>query len=130
MSDKPVTEVAGASQDFTDPEPPAYTHHDRDWWHRDHPTFTAISAFFCGLAYVALVPATFGAIVTWIFGERAATEAFLFVLLLLALPLILLAIPRTLRFGKYMLLGMLVTAVVVVGVGWVTFLLLMQSGAA
>ena len=30
-----------------------------DWWHRDHPTFTALTGFFTGLAFVALVPALF-----------------------------------------------------------------------
>ena len=113
-----------------DVEPATYAHHGRDWWHRDHPTFTALSAFFCGLAYVALVPAAFAAALTWLFGERAGHEAFLFVLLLLALPLFLVAMPRTQRFGKYMLVGMLVTALVVVGVGWMTWLLLMQGGYA
>lgn len=104
-----------------------YTHHGRDWWHRDHPTFTAISGFFFGLTYVALVPAAFAGILTWAFGERAAHEAFLFVLMILALPLVLLAMPRTARFGKYFLLGMLVTALVVIGVGWVTWLLVSRG---
>lgn len=111
------------------PAAAVHPHHGRDWWHRDHPTFTALSGFFAGLAYLALVPAAFGAAVTWIFGERAAHEAFLFVLLLLVLPLFLLALPRTQRFGKYMLLGMVVTALVVIGVGWMTWLLLTQNGA-
>lgn len=122
MSEESVAEVRG------DRPAPSSAHHDRDWWHRDHPTFTALSGFFCGLAYVALVPAVFAGILTWAFGERAAHEAFLFVLLLLALPLVLLALPSTLRFGKYMLLGMLATALVVVGVGWVTWLMVMQGG--
>ena len=29
-----------------------------DWWHRDHPTFAALSGFFTGLLFVLLVPAT------------------------------------------------------------------------
>jgi len=111
-------------------EPMPHDHHGRDWWHRDHPTFTAISGFFCGLAFVAVVPAVFAGLVTWVFGERAAHEAFPFVVLLLALPLFLVALPRSSRFGKYMLLGMLVTALVVVGVAWVTWLLMVRSAAA
>ena len=35
---------------------------------------------------------------------------------MLAVPIVLIAIPRTRRFGRYMLLGMLATAVVVIGV--------------
>lgn len=123
MSEDSVAEVHGES-----PAPP-HAHHDRDWWDRDHPTFLALTGFFAGLAYVALVPAAFAGILTWAFGERTAHEAFLFVLLLLVLPLVLLMLPRTLRFGKYMLLGMLATALVVVGVGWMTWLLMMHGGA-
>ena len=26
------------------------------WWHRDHPTFSALSGFFVGLLFVLLVP--------------------------------------------------------------------------
>lgn len=122
MSEQPVI------REREEASPPPYRHHGRDWWHRDHPTFTAISAFFTGLAYVALVPAAFAALITWVFGERTAHEAFLFVLVLLVLPLFLLVSPRTQRFGKYMLLGMLVTAIVVVGVGWVTWLLVLENG--
>lgn len=109
---------------------PSYTHHGRDWWHRDHPTFVAITGFFAGLAYVALVPALVGGLLTWMVGERAAQEAYLYVLTLLLLPLLLLAPPGTRRFGLYMLVGMVVTALVVVGVGWVTWLMLMERGAA
>ena len=29
------------------------------WWHRDHPTFAALTGFFTGLLFVALVPALF-----------------------------------------------------------------------
>jgi hypothetical protein len=46
-----------------------------------------------------------------------------------AVPLALIAIPRTRRFGRYMLLGMLATAAVVVGVAaLVVWILIMTDG--
>lgn len=103
-------------------------HRVREWWHRDHPTFTAISGFFSGLAYVAVVPALFAVVLEAVFGERAAREAFPFVVLLLLLPVLLLLPDRTRRFGKYMLVGMLVTALVVIGVGWAVAWLMVRQG--
>jgi hypothetical protein len=99
-----------------------------DWWHRDHPTFTALSGFFTGLVYVALVPPLFAALLGALFDERTAHEAFPFVLLALVVPVGLIAWPRTQRFGKYMLFGVLVTAIVVVGVAWaVSWFMLRES---
>lgn len=108
---------------------PHHEHRVREWWHRDHPTFTALSGFFSGLAYVAVVPALFAGILDAIFGERAAREAFPFVVLLLALPLVLLAFNQTRRFGKYMLVGMAVTALVVFGVAWAVAWLMVKGGS-
>ena len=101
----------------------------REWWHRDHPTFTAISGFFSGLAYVAVVPALFAAVLEGVFGERALREAFPFVVLLLLLPCLLLLSSRSRRFGKYMLIGMTVTALVVIGVAWSVAWLMVRQGS-
>ena len=106
-----------------------HEHRVREWWHRDHPTFTALSGFFAGLAFMALVPALFAAILDVSFGERAAREAFPFVLLPLALPLVLLAFDGPRRFAKYMLVGMVVTALVVFGVAWLVTWLMVKQGA-
>lgn len=86
------------------------------WWHRDHPTFTALTGFFTGLVFVIVVPGLFAAILGWVFDYQTAEDAFPFVLLTLVVPLVLLLVPRTRRFGKYMLFGMLLTAIVVGGV--------------
>ncbi|MCW2773510.1 MAG: hypothetical protein JWN91_1836 [Nocardioides sp.] len=51
----------------TDQEVPPTTDKAPDWWHRDHPTFTAITGFFTGLAFVIVVPGLFAAILNWIF---------------------------------------------------------------
>jgi len=86
------------------------------WWHRDHPTFTALTGFYTGLVFVILVPGVFGGILATAFDQERAEELFPLVLVTLALPLGLL-IPRgTRRFAAYMWIGMVSTLVVVVGV--------------
>ncbi|NYD42404.1 hypothetical protein [Nocardioides panaciterrulae] len=87
-----------------------------DWWHRDHPTFTAITGFFTGLAYVIVVPSLFAAILYWAFDEQTAADAYPFVLISLAVPIGLAVAPPTRRFGGYMLVGVVTTALVVLGV--------------
>ena len=87
-----------------------------DWWHRDHPTFTALTGFFTGLAYVIVVPGLYVAILTWLFDDKKAQDLFPFVVISLAVPIGLLVAPRTRRFGKYMLVGVVATALVVLGV--------------
>ena len=88
-----------------------------DWWHRDHPTFAALSGFFTGLLFVALVPAAYAGIMTLLFDADRAEDLFPFVLVTLVVPLALVANEKTRRFGKYFWLGMVLTAVVVIGVG-------------
>jgi hypothetical protein len=87
-----------------------------DWWHRDHPTFAALTGFFTGLAFVILVPGLFAALLGLVFEDQAAEDLFPFVLVTLAIPVGLVIAPRTRRFGKYMLIGMVTTALVVGGV--------------
>lgn len=96
-----------------------------DWWHRDHPTFTALAGFFCGLVFATVVPGVFVATVRALASERTAEETFPFVLLLLAIPLGLMAFPRTRRFGQYLLFGIVVALLVLFGVGTVVFWLMM-----
>jgi 4-amino-4-deoxy-L-arabinose transferase-like glycosyltransferase len=86
------------------------------WWHRDHPTFYALSGFFTGLATVIVIPGAFAAILNAMFTYERAEDIFPFVLLIFIVPIGLIVAPGTRRFGRYMLLGMLLTAVVVVGV--------------
>jgi hypothetical protein len=87
-----------------------------DWWHRDHPTFTALSGFFTGLAFVVLVPGLFIALLHVLVDDDTAEQLFPFVLVTLAVPIGLVIAPRTRRFGLYMLIGLTVTALVVGGV--------------
>jgi 4-amino-4-deoxy-L-arabinose transferase-like glycosyltransferase len=99
------------------------------WWHRDHPTFSALSGFFTGLLVVIVVPGAFAALLRAFFDYDTAEELFPFVLVTFALPIGLIVAPRTRRFGRYMLLGMLATAAVVVGVAaLVVWILIMRDG--
>lgn len=102
----------------TDEQDPKDEEQERqpDWWHRDHPTFTALTGFFTGLAFVIVVPGAFAAILSALFDYDTAEGLFPFVLLTLGVPIGLVAAPRTRRFGRYMLIGMSTTLLVVLGV--------------
>ena len=88
-----------------------------DWWHRDHPTFAALTGFFTGLLFVCLVPAAFAGVISAVLGSDRVEDLFPFVLVMLSVPLLLVLAPRTRRFGTYMWIGIVTTAVVVIGVG-------------
>ena len=98
-----------------------------DWWHRDHPTFTALTGFFTGLAFVIVVPGLFAAILNLVVSYQTAEDLFPFVLVTLAVPIALLLPHRTRRFGIYMLIGMLVTLLVVAGVTALVLWYMLQS---
>jgi 4-amino-4-deoxy-L-arabinose transferase-like glycosyltransferase len=87
-----------------------------DWWHRDHPTFTALAGFFSGMLFVTVIPGVFVAALRLLFEYETAEDLFPLVLLTLVVPIVLLAVPRTRRFGTYLVLGMVLTALVVLGV--------------
>jgi hypothetical protein len=87
------------------------------WWHRDHPTFAALSGFFTGLLFVALIPAVYVGILSLMFDNDRVEELFPFVLVTLVVPLALVVNKKTRRFGTYFWIGILLTAVVVLGVG-------------
>jgi hypothetical protein len=100
---------------------------DLDWWHRDHPTFSALAGYFTGLLFVLLVPAAFVAVVGLLAGRERVEALFPFVPLTLIVPLGLLGSSRTRRFGRYMWLGIATTAFVVVGVGALVLWILVSS---
>lgn len=99
-----------------EPTPEPTEERQPDWWHRDHPTFTALTGFFAGLGFVIIVPGLFAAILGWIFDYSTAEDLFPFVVVTLIVPIGLVIVPRTRRFGLYMLIGMVTTALVVLGV--------------
>jgi asparagine N-glycosylation enzyme membrane subunit Stt3 len=87
-----------------------------DWWHRDHPTFTALTGFFTGLLFVTVVPGGFIGVLRLLFTFETAERLFPIVAVMLVVPAVLVANARTRRFGIYMVVGMAVTALVVLGV--------------
>jgi len=92
-------------------------HRQPSWWHRDHPTFTALAGFFTGLLFVALIPAAYVGVLSLLFDNDKVEDLFPFVLVTLVVPLVLVANRRTRRFGIYFWIGIVLTAIVVVGVG-------------
>lgn len=108
MTTEQETDPAGASQPSTERQP--------DWWHRDHPTFASLTGFFAGLAFVVLVPGLFIALLHVLVDDDTAEQLFPFVLVTLVVPIGLVIAPRTRRFGLYMVIGLVATAIVVAGV--------------
>ncbi len=116
-TDEPAVREADAEDGTTEVEPESSGERQPSWWHRDHPTFAALSGFFTGLLFVALVPAAFYGVLNLVVDNDRAEELFPFVLVTLVVPIGLVANRRTRRFGTYFWIGMILTAIVVVGVG-------------
>ena len=87
-----------------------------EWWHHSHPTFSALSGFFSGMLFVTALPGAFAGILFLLFSDDRAEKLFPLVLIALVLPITLLAKRKTRRFGQYMFIGMIITALVVLGV--------------
>jgi hypothetical protein len=69
------------------------------------------------MLYIIIVPGLYGAVLKSLVGYQRAESLFPFVLLTLVVPIGLVVPHRTRKFGKYMLLGVVSTVVVVAGVG-------------
>jgi hypothetical protein len=100
--------TAGAVEDSSTTTP--------DWWHRDHPTFSALTGFFAGMLFVTVVPGGFAGLLRLLFHYDTAERLFPLVAVALVVPTALVANRRTRRFGVHFVLGMVVTALVVLGV--------------
>ena len=98
------------------------------WWHRDHPVFASLAGFFTGLVLVIVVPGAYAGILASMMDTESAEDLFPFVLVSLAVPIALLVHPTTRRFGRYMLLGIVSTALVVGGVAALVLWLLVSRG--
>ena len=107
---EPTTPDAEATPEPEDEQP------QPSWWHRDHPTFAALTGFFTGLVFVLLIPAVYVGVLSLFLDNDQVESLFPFVLVTLAVPLALVVNQRTRRFGTYFWIGILLTAVVVVGV--------------
>ena len=108
-----------AAHDATAPDEDAAGPIERmrpDWFHREHPVFFPLAGFFTGMLYIILVPGLYAAVLKAVDGYQKAESLFPFVVLTLVVPLGLLVPQHTRRFARYMLLGVVATALVVVGV--------------
>ena len=86
------------------------------WWHHSHPTFAGITGFFAGMLYVTALPGAFAGLLRLLLPYETAEKLFPFVLIALALPIAMLVKRKTRRFAQFMFVGMVVTALVVLGV--------------
>ncbi|MFD4323776.1 hypothetical protein ACFWQC_04025 [Nocardioides sp. NPDC058538] len=98
------------------------------WLHDSHPTVAALVGFYIGLGYAILVPGTWGALLTWVVGQERAEELFPWVALTLLVPLTLLIPRKTRRLAEFVWLGIILTVLVVVGVGSLVFWILLKTG--
>ncbi|GAA0986723.1 hypothetical protein ENKNEFLB_01417 [Nocardioides aquaticus] len=119
-AEAPSTPTPVGQGDDASPEP--------RWWHRDHPTFTALAGFFTGLVTIIVVPGLYAGLLSTLTDTDTAETLFPFVLLVLVVPIGLSIAPRTRRFGLYLLLGMVSTAVVMAVVAALVLLVLVRTG--
>jgi hypothetical protein len=101
----------------------------RNWWHRSHPTFAALTGFFSGMLLVTALPGGFAAILRTVLPDETAEKLFPLVLIGLVLPIVLLAKRKTRRFGIFMVIGMVLTAAVVLGVASLVLYFMVWSDA-
>lgn len=100
-----------------------------NWWHRDHPVFTPLTGFFSGLLFVLIVPGLYAGILGMFLQPHQVRSVFPWLLVGLVVPAYLLARPHSRRFGAYFLLGMVGTAIVVLGVGALAIWVMMKADA-
>ncbi|QBX54155.1 hypothetical protein EXE58_00810 [Nocardioides seonyuensis] len=100
-----------------------------EWWHHSHPTFAALTGFFSGMLFVTAVPGGFAALLRLLFSYDRAEKLFPWVAVFLVVPIVLLARRKTRRFGQYMALGMLLTALVVGGVASLVLYFMVRADA-
>ena len=95
------------------------------WWHRADPAFVPLVGFFSGIVFLLALPG----LVTSVLGAVLATDTVAslvpLVLVMVAVPAVLAAVPRTRRFGIHMALGMALSLVTIAVVGalvvWVLY---------
>ena len=87
-----------------------------EWWHHSHPTFAALAGFFAGMLFVTALPGAVAGILRLLLPYETAESLFPLIALTLVFPIFLLAKRKTRRFGQYMFIGMVITALVVLGV--------------
>ena len=94
---------------------------------RGNPTFVALTGFYGGMLLMIAIPSAFATVITQVASADDLKKYAPFALLPFVVPLLLIAPQRTRRFGRYMLLGMVSTALVVGVVGGGVLLVLIRS---
>lgn len=82
-----------------------------------HPVRLALIGFYVGMALMIAVPSAFVSVVGQVTSPSSLGSTAPLVLIVFVVPIVLTIVPRTRRFGRYMLLGMVSTALVVGTVG-------------
>ena len=90
------------------------------------PVFSAIAGFFAGMLFVTALPGGFAALLRAVLPYETAERLFPLVTIALVIPIALLAGGRTRRFGLYMVMGMVTTAMVVLGVAYLALYLIFK----
>ncbi|WP_101524063.1 hypothetical protein [Nocardioides houyundeii] len=100
-----------------------------DWWHRSHPTFAALTGFFAGMLFVTAVPGGFVSVLRLMLPYEDAERLFPLVAIGLVVPIAMLARRKTRRFGIFMAIGMVLTALVVLGVASLVLYFMVRQDA-
>jgi hypothetical protein len=97
---------------------------DEDGTGEAHPVAVPLGGFFSGMAYILVLPVLY----VWLSNPDSIADAvgvdLVWLVAAILVPLFLTAIPQTRKFGRYMLLGVGLSAVVVVGVAAVVLAVL------
>jgi hypothetical protein len=121
----PAEDAPADDAPVSDPAPAR----EPSWWHRDHPTFTSLAGFFTGLLFIILVPGVYAGLLSVLVDSDTAEDLFPLVLVTLVVPIALTVSRRTRRFGRYMFLGIVTTAVVVLVTAALVLWILYQTDA-
>lgn len=100
------------------------------FWHRDHPVFAPLTGFFTGFLLVILALVALGSLLQEVFEYDVTAHPWILLVAVAAVLLVnvvLLVLPRSRRFARYMLFGVLATPLVILGVAALTTFLLIRS---
>ncbi|WP_134767405.1 hypothetical protein [Nocardioides sp. 1609] len=100
------------------------------FWHREHPVFTPLAGFFAGVAAILVALLALGWLLDMVIGYDVSDHPWILLVavgLVLVVDLVLIALPRTRRFARYMLFGVLLTPLVVALTAVATTYLLLRS---